>query len=130
MNAPSEAPKRIQTLSNLFGFDVPKLQMHFQKPNEISYVLDGTADDIARLKRATSNASELISGGIEAITDLLLKIELNDDVLEWGLDSETRVDAIALIFELSKIMRVVNEMQLLLDQATPKNEQTQKNPEL
>ncbi len=130
MNTPTQSPKRIPTLSNLFGFDVPIMQMHCPRPNEIAYVLDGTVDDITRLKRATSNASELISGGIEAITDLLLKAELNDDVLEWGLASETRIDALALVFELSRIMRIVRDMEWRLDQATPTNDQTQKNPEL
>jgi hypothetical protein len=37
MNTPAQAPKRIPTLSNLFGFDVPRLQMHVQIPNEITY---------------------------------------------------------------------------------------------
>ena len=111
------------SLSDLIGFEVPNLRRHFPTHNEIAYILDGTADDLKQLKSATSNASELIFSGIEAVTDLLMTIELNQGEFEFNLASQTKIDALALVNELSKIMRVVNETEWLLDRATPTKDQ-------
>lgn len=117
-NTPAQAEqpaKKIHTLSDLISFDLPRLHRNFPSRNVVTYTLDGTADDITDLEQAASNACDMANSGIEAVTDLLLNIEINKN----ELDTQTKIDALALIFELSRIMRVVKEIEWLLERATP-----------
>jgi hypothetical protein len=58
---PDKTAQNIPNLSDLVGFDIPKMTMTFPAPNELIYILDGAVDDLAKLKNAASNASELLT---------------------------------------------------------------------
>jgi hypothetical protein len=108
---------KIQSLSDLVGFDVPRITMTFPTPNELVYVLGDTADNLARFRNAVDNAIELLSDGSESILDLLFSIELCE--CEHNLPNGARINALALLSELLKILRIVQEMAWKLERTKP-----------
>jgi hypothetical protein len=100
----SEQP--IPGLADLYGFDVQRLDAYYPSHFEMYYTLKGDSTDLAWLINAAQNAHETLHTGIEAICDLLLTIELN---CPKEANRNSRIDALALIAELSKMLDITSE---------------------
>lgn len=117
----------VPTLRDLFGFSLPKINSNFGADN-VTYTLEGDSDELNELKTAVSNAKEILHSGIESISDLLLTVETH---CHDEIDRYSKIHTLALITELSEILRLASDMGWKLDRTTPEQtQQAQKNPEL
>ena len=98
MSAPS---KPIQfwpespTLKDLISLELPKLTWDL---DDINYSADCDQEELNHLKIAASIAGTTINSGIEAITDILMTLEINNpgEVNPWS-----RINTLNLIVELT-----------------------------
>lgn len=127
---PRPTAKNIYTLAELLTFDLPTLHHYNPALNEWDYAFDGAADELECITFATQNAADLLGDGIEAVTDLLLTVEINQAEFEFHVNGDTRINALALVAEMSRMVRAVHKMEEILNRVRSTNQPAQKNPEL
>ena len=112
--------QEIPCLRELIGFDLPVLTCQFPPfPNtnaeSIKYILDGNNKALERLRSAAHNSAFTLHHGIEAISDLLITIDLHcpDEV-----DRQSRIGANLLIYQISQLLQGLSEITWQLEKAT------------
>jgi hypothetical protein len=111
--------KSTPSLVDLIGFNVPALNTNYSG-NKTIYTLNGDRKDLESLYRAAKNSEELLHSSIDAVSTLLLAVEMNSPD---SINSNNRVGALWLIQELNKVLEKTSDMAWQLERATAeKNE--------
>ena len=106
--------KSTPSLVDLIGFNIPALTTNYSG-NKTTYTLNGNSEDLESLYRAAKNSEELLHSSIDAVSTLLLAVEMN---CPDSIDSNNRVGAFWLIQELNKVLNKTSDMAWLLERAT------------
>ena len=100
-------------LRDLFGFSLPKITSNFDA-DDVTYTLECDSDELNNLKTAISNANNLLHSGIESISYLLTIVEMH---CHDEIDRHSKIHALALITEMSEILRLTLDAGWTLDRA-------------
>lgn len=117
---PAQSEQEIPSLRDLVGFELPALTCHFPPvtnthAESIKYTLDGNDKQLEQLRRAASNSIFTITSGIEAISDLLIVIDVN---CPDELNVQSRIGANSLIHCLAPLLQDLSDMSRQLEKAT------------
>ena len=107
----SKQNTRPPSLTDLVGFDVPKLTAKYEG-NETTYILEADNEKLERLKAAAETGQHLLYSGIEAISGLLITIKMH---CPNEVRTDDEIGAMWLINELSQLLSVTNEAARRLD---------------
>ena len=104
----------VYSLADLLDLqDMGKLTASFDN-DECTYTFNGTDEGLERVKNATDNAQLVLGAGIEAITDLLIAVEIH---CKDNIADDAKHGALWLLKELIQSLRVTNDQVLMLDKA-------------
>jgi len=111
LNTAHNSGQEIHSLKDLIGFDIPKLTKHYSDTTALLTV-DCDDNTLDNLKSAVEVANMVIHDGIEAISNLLLTIEIN---CPSEINTITRIHSL----EISGALNSISIMQYELNKAEP-----------
>lgn len=111
-----------QGLAMLIDLDRPALNLHFPEPNTIAYTMSGTEADINEFRQEVKFSRNILMDGIAAITDILKTVDIHcpDEV-----DNESRIDALAMVYQLMGVLPKLDEAEWILNRTTAEKTETQ-----
>ena len=108
----------IPSLAYLLDINNPRITRNSKTGK--SFVFEGDHEDTERLNSAITNAHEVLDTGIEAVTDLLMNIEMHcSDEVKLG----TKIAALSLIIELTQALRAIRDQEFMLNNPAKANQQ-------